>query len=125
MIQRIASPYKIDTNFVNQDLPAVDDDFLEILSIDTTGILYSTSIYFNNKEIILKCEIDGEEAFNFELKNIDVYGQTICFDDGKDMVTWKPCCPILFNKSIKFFAKASTTSTSREFRCSILEYTRE
>jgi hypothetical protein len=113
----------------------VSDSYTEIAAISEFGILLSAGFLFNNKSILLRCEIDEEEVFEVNLSTINNMfpnnnstaglALPLYFDDSKDMVTFKPSTAVMFRKSIKFFAKASTNSNSRDFESGLIEYTRE
>jgi len=134
-IPRITSVYKIYSDFVKVDLPKSSDAFTEIVSITDFGVLYSAGLNFNNRNIILRCEVDTTEIFEVNINAIyDMLSQNdtptntsmvMGFEDSRDLFTFKPSSPLMFRSSIKFFAKASTNSTSRDFESALIEYTRE
>lgn len=134
-IQRITSSYKVDTSFPFQDLPRDYQDYLEIASINEFGILLSAGLLFNNKSIMVKCVIDGVEAFEVNLEIInEMYPNNnstsgvqlpMFFDDSRDLLVFRPAQPIMFKSHIKFYAKASSNSSSRGFESGLIEYTKE
>ena len=134
-IQRITSPYQVASNFTAQDLPRNSEPYLEIASINQFGILLSAGIRLNNRNVIIRCEIDDELVFEVDINNIyEMLSQNdtptntnvvFGFEDSKDLFTFKPSAPLMFRNNIKFYAKANSNSGSRDFIGALIEYTRE
>lgn len=134
-VQRITSPYIVKSDFPLVDLPRNSEPYVEIASINEFGILLSAGFLFNNKDIMVKCEIDEVAVFEVDLNVINgMYPNNnstaglmlpMFFDDSKDMFVFRPSAALMFRNSIKFFAKASSNSNSRDFESAIIEYTRE
>lgn len=134
-VQRITTPYIIYSDFNSVDLPRSSESLQELVNINEFGILYSAALRFNNRSIIIRCEIDGELVFELDVENIynmlsqnDTPTNTSMvfgFEDSKDLFTFKPSSPLMFRNSLKFYAKANSNSSSRDFLGTVIEYTRE
>lgn len=134
-IQRITSKYFVDSSFPFQDLPRDSEPYVEVASVNQFGLLLGAGLLFNNRSIVVKCEVDGEQIFEVSLSFLrDMFDQgedsiganlPFYFDDQKDLFTFKPTAALMFRDSIKFFARSSTNSSSRDFEGAIIEYTRE
>ena len=134
-VQRITSPYVIFSDFNSVDLPRSTESLLQVVNINDFGILYSAGLRFNNRNITVRCEIDDIEVFEVDVN--DIYnmlsqndtptntGMVLGFEDSKDLFIFKPSAPILFKSSVKFYARANSNSSSRDFLGALVEYTRE
>ena len=134
-IARITSPYKVYTDFTKVDLPRSSEAYIQVAAIEEFSIFLSAAIKFNNKSVMVKCEVDDEIVFELDLEDLkdmlsqgedsSMNGMPFTFDDQSDTFTFKPSAGLMCRSSIKFFAKAATTSSSRDFNAAVVEYTKE
>ena len=132
-VNRITSNYKLHTSFTEMSLPSSSGAFLEIASVAAFGILYKSILKFDNKGIIVTCEIDGIEIFEIDLRKLkdmsghdnDKISSPLVFSDHEDIFVFNPTYPIMFRESVKFYAKSSSSSSSRDLESFVIEYTEE
>ena len=125
-LQRIISPYEIITEFTEIELENMTGNYIEIARSNVFCLFFGVNISTNSKDVFIKCEIDGVVSFEIDLINLKTMYSVdnmcpVSYNDSEHVFMFKPFSPLLIKNNIKFFAKASTTSTSKKIISSILE----
>ena len=120
----ISRPLLNIVNYTKVDLPRSNAAYYEIYSFSGRGDFLSAQFKFNSEQVVIKIEIDGRIVTEVNMKHIkDLMGYrdknlrsdaAINYNEGKKLAEINFGMPVEFRNSLKFFARANSTSNGRD-----------
>lgn len=120
--------HKFDTTKI--DLPRESENYAVIFEKNGFGDFHSAKIKFNSDSILFKCEIDGFTLCEFSIDDLNSFlgysgndddddggpnsTSFIGFNNSTKFLNIGFRFPLQFKESIRFLAKADSSSTKRE-----------
>ena len=98
------------------------------------GYLHGFALRFNDEKIILRLEVDGNEVFEIDIKELkeltkkpeeDFPIPFINYSEKRDAVMLDLRHPVLFKESVKIQAKANDNNSGRKLETSIVYINKE
>ena len=106
-----------------------------LYSYSGKGKLYNYTLCFDDDDVFSRLVVDGEEIFNIDcdilegMTNNDGYRSDILgwfhWDRSKNIFTFKPDYPIVYNTSVSIEAKANSGSNNRDLEAYIISLSQE
>lgn len=122
----ISRPLKHVFDYETIELPRSNEPEHEIYSFTGRGDFISALFKFNSDRVFFRVEIDGREVANVNVQLLKTFlgykdknlkaESAINYNEGKKLVEVSLGIPVEFSKSIKFFARANSNTSSRDIQ---------
>lgn len=126
------SEYALEQYVTPIALNHVNQAFTDIFSETGGGFVLGFSVTFNSRRVRVRLEVDGEEAFDVDVEEMDLGGSEeyefaniIKYNTHGYKLSFGPPLGISYGTSFKIQAKANTTSTMRESTAQYISIVRE